>query len=251
MKQTDMYEKAADIIANARRCVAFTGAGISVESGIPPFRGENGLWNKYDPSTFDISYFHRHTKESWQVIREIFYDLFGRVRPNGAHTALAHLESNKIVKSVITQNVDNLHYDAGSTVVHEFHGSLKRLVCLSCTCRYPISEIGLDPLPPVCPRCEGMLKPDVIFFGEPIPEPAGSLSFEETRQSDCFILIGTTGTVAPANLIPTAARSNGAVIIEINPVPSEYTSRVTDIFLQEKATKAMTRLVEKIAGKTR
>ncbi|MDZ7666927.1 MAG: NAD-dependent deacylase [Desulfotignum sp.] len=251
MKQTDMYEKAADIIANARRCVAFTGAGISVESGIPPFRGENGLWNKYDPSTFDISYFHRHTKESWQVIREIFYDLFGRVRPNGAHTALAHLESNGIVKSVITQNVDNLHYDAGSTVVHEFHGSLKRLICLSCTRRYPISEISLDRLPPVCPHCDGILKPDVIFFGEAIPEPAGSLSFEETRQADCFILIGTTGTVAPANLIPSAARSNGAAIIEINPVPSEYTARVTDIFLQDSATKAMTRLVEKIAGKTR
>ncbi|MFO7990359.1 MAG: NAD-dependent deacylase [Desulfotignum sp.] len=251
MKQTDMYKKAAGIIANARRCVAFTGAGISVESGIPPFRGENGLWNKYDPDSFDIRYFHRHTKESWQVIREIFYDLFGKVRPNKAHTALARLEAYGMVKSVITQNVDNLHYDAGSIVVHEFHGSLKRLVCLSCTRRYPISEIGLDRLPPACPRCEGILKPDVIFFGEAIPEPAGSLSFEETRQADCFILIGTTGTVAPANLIPSAARSNGAAIIEINPVPSEYTARVTDIFLQDSATKAMTRLMEKIAGRTR
>ncbi|MEX1314477.1 MAG: NAD-dependent deacylase [Desulfotignum sp.] len=251
MKHTDMYAKAADIIANARRCVAFTGAGISVESGIPPFRGENGLWNKYDPDSFDIRYFHRHTKESWQVIREIFYDLFGRVRPNGAHTALAQLETDGIVKSVITQNVDNLHYDAGSTVVHEFHGSLKRLVCLSCTRRYPISEISLDRLPPVCLHCDGILKPDVIFFGEAIPEPAGSLSFEETRQADCFILIGTTGTVAPANLIPSAAKSNGAAIIEINPVPSEYTSRVTDIFFQDGATNAMTRLMEKIAGRIR
>jgi NAD-dependent deacetylase len=251
MKQTDIYEKAADIIAGARRCVAFTGAGISVESGIPPFRGENGLWNKYDPDSFDIRYFHRHTKESWQVIREIFYDLFGKVVPNKAHTALAQLEANGVVKSVITQNVDNLHYDAGSTLVHEFHGSLKRLACLSCTRRYPISEIGLDRLPPVCPICEGILKPDVIFFGEAIPEPAGSLSFEETRQADCFILIGTTGTVAPANLIPSAAKSNGATIIEINPAPSEYTSRVTDIFLQDGATKAMTRLMEKIAGRAR
>jgi NAD-dependent deacetylase len=251
MKQTDRYKQAADIICNARRCVVFTGAGISVESGIPPFRGENGLWNKYDPDSFDIRYFHRHTKESWQVIREIFYDLFGKVMPNKAHTALANLEADGVVKSVITQNVDNLHYDAGSRVVHEFHGSLKRLVCLSCNTRYPISEIRLDRLPPVCPQCDGILKPDVIFFGEAIPEPAGSMSFEETRQADCFILIGTTGTVAPANLIPSSARSNGAVIIEINPVPSEYTSRVTDVFLQDRATAAMTRLMDKIAGRPR
>lgn len=251
MKHTDRFENAAEIIVNAKRCVAFTGAGISVESGIPPFRGENGLWNKYDPDTFDIRYFHRHTKESWQVIREIFYDLFGKVRPNKAHAALAQLEASGVVKSVITQNVDNLHYDAGSRVVHEFHGSLKRLVCLACHARYPISTVSLDRLPPACPHCEGILKPDVIFFGESIPEPAGSLSFEETRQADCFILIGTTGTVAPANLIPSAARSNGAAIIEINPVPSEYTSRVTDIFLETGATKAMTRLMEKISGKIR
>ncbi len=251
MKHTDLYENAAEIIVNAKRCVAFTGAGISVESGIPPFRGENGLWNKYDPDSFDIRYFHRHTKESWQVIREIFYDLFGKVRPNKAHAALAQLEASGVVKSVITQNVDNLHYDAGSRVVHEFHGSLKRLACLACHARYPISEVSLDRLPPACPRCEGILKPDVIFFGESIPEPAGSLSFEETRQADCLILIGTTGTVAPANLIPSAARSNGAAIIEINPVPSEYTSRVTDIFLEAGATNAMTRLMEKISGKIR
>lgn len=251
MKHTNLYENAAEIIVNAKRCVAFTGAGISVESGIPPFRGENGLWNKYDPDSFDIRYFHRHTKESWQVIREIFYDLFGKIRPNKAHAALAQLETSGVVKSVITQNVDNLHYDAGSRVVHEFHGSLKRLVCLTCHTRYPISEISLDRLPPVCPQCEGILKPDVIFFGEAIPEPAGSMSFEETRQADCFILIGTTGTVAPANLIPSSARSNGAVIIEINPVPSEYTSRVTDIFLEAGATKAMTHLMEKISVKIR
>ncbi|MFN2358975.1 MAG: Sir2 family NAD-dependent protein deacetylase, partial [Desulfotignum sp.] len=95
-----MYAKAADIIKKARRCVAFTGAGISVESGIPPFRGENGLWNRYDPTTFDIGYFHENTKASWTAIREIFYDLFGKVLPNAAHYALAELEASGLVKSV-------------------------------------------------------------------------------------------------------------------------------------------------------
>ena len=234
-----MYAKAADIIANAGRCVAFTGAGISVESGIPPFRGENGLWNRYDPTTFDIRYFHQHTTASWTAIREIFYDLFGTVQPNAAHYALAQLEADSMVKSVVTQNVDNLHYDAGSRVVHEFHGSLKKLVCLSCFSRYAISDIDLAVLPPRCSHCNGILKPDVIFFGEPIPEPARTDAFAETRQADCFVLIGTTGTVAPANLIPGAAKANGAKIIEINPAPSEYTNHVTDIFIEARATEAM------------
>jgi NAD-dependent deacetylase len=246
---SDTYQQAADIIRSAKRCVAFTGAGISVESGIPPFRGENGLWNKYDPETFDIRYFYTHTKASWEVIREIFYDLFGKVVPNFAHYALAQLESKGLLGSVITQNVDNLHYDAGSKTVHEFHGSLKKLVCLGCRAKYTISEVDLTRLPPECGRCGKVLKPDVIFFGEAIPEPARTHSFNETKNADCFILIGTTGAVAPANMIPPAARANGAKIIEINPVVSEYTHSVTDVFLKEKATTAMERLMEKINEK--
>lgn len=241
-----MYARAAQMIMSAKRCTAFTGAGISVESGIPPFRGKNGLWNKYDPETFDIRYFYTHTRQSWEIIREIFYTLFGRVQPNAAHYALAELEANNRLQSVITQNVDNLHHDAGSRRVHEFHGSLKRLVCLDCQAKYPISEIDLAILPPRCITCDGILKPDVIFFGEAIPEPAGTHSFNETKKADCFLLIGTTGSVAPANMIPPAAKSNGAVIIEINPHRSEYTASVTDIFLKEKATVAMERLMEEI-----
>ncbi|MFA5902689.1 MAG: NAD-dependent deacylase [Desulfobacula sp.] len=241
-----MYKKAADIIKSAKRCVAFTGAGISVESGIPPFRGENGLWNKYDPETFDIRYFYNHTKESWEVIRKIFYDLFGKIRPNAAHHALSELERKGLLSSVITQNVDNLHYDAGSKIVHEFHGSLKRLVCLGCKAGHGISEIDLTHLPPQCDKCGGILKPDVVFFGEAIPEPARTNSFDETKRADCFILIGTTGSVAPANMIPSAAKANGAKIIEINPFASEYTHTVTDVFLKDKATVAMKNLMEEI-----
>jgi NAD-dependent deacetylase len=241
-----MYQKAAEIILKSKRVVAFTGAGISVESGIPPFRGENGLWNKYDPQTFEISYFNTYTQQSWEVIREIFYDLFGRVKPNLAHYSLAELEANNRLSSVITQNVDNLHFDAGSRTVHEFHGSLKKLVCLKCRKKFGIAEIDLNILPPSCVQCGGILKPDVIFFGEAIPEPAHSNSLMETKKADCFILIGTTGTVAPANMLPSAAKSNGAAIIEINPVPSEYTKAVTDVFLQDRAMAAMEQLMEEI-----
>ncbi|MCK5696330.1 MAG: RNA polymerase subunit sigma, partial [Desulfobacula sp.] len=115
-----------------------------------------------------------------------------------------------------------------------------------CRAKYKISQIDLNILPPVCEKCDGILKPDVIFFGETIPEPASAHSFHEARKADCFILIGTTGTVAPANMIPSIAKSNKAKIIEINPYASEYTNSVTDIFLKEKAGIVMEKLMEEI-----
>ncbi len=241
-----MYAKAADIIKSSSRTVAFTGAGISVESGVPPFRGEGGLWNKYDPSNFDIQYFYSNTKASWEVIREIFYDHFGMVKPNTAHYSLVEMEAVNTLQAVITQNVDNLHYDAGSQVVHEFHGSLKKLVCLKCKEKYSISQVDLNILPPSCEKCGGTLKPDVIFFGEAIPEPARTNSFAEGSKAKCFLLIGTTGTVAPANMIPQMAKSNGAKIIEINPNKSEYTNTITDVFLQDKAIAGMEKLMDEL-----
>ena len=159
---------------------------------------------------------------------------------------MAELEADKMLSAVITQNVDHLHYDAGSKIVHEFHGSLKTVICLKCRAKYKIAQIDLNILPPLCKKCDGILKPDVIFFGEAIPEPAQTNSFNETKKADCFILIGTTGMVAPANLIPSAAKANKAKIIEINPVKSEYTGSVTDIFIEDKAVHAMEKLMEEI-----
>jgi len=156
------------------------------------------------------------------------------------------MEAKGLLSAVITQNVDNLHFEAGSRRIHEFHGSLKKLVCLGCRASYNVSQIDLSTLPPVCLQCGGILKPDVIFFGEAIPELARTHSFDETSRADCFLLIGTTGSVAPANMIPRAAKLNGARIIEINPNPSEYTQSVTDIFLQDKASVAMEKLMKEI-----
>jgi len=239
-----MYEKTAAMIKSSKRFVAFTGAGISVESGIPPFRGENGLWNKYDPETFEINFFLNYPEQAWKAIRDIFYDLFGEVRPNTAHYALAELENRGMLKSIITQNVDNLHYDAGNNTVYEFHGSLRKLVCLKCSRKIKIEKIDLIVLPPLCSHCGGLLKPDVVFFGEAIPEPANSKSFHEAEKADLFILIGTTGQVAPANMIPQMAKHKGAGIIEINIARSLYTQSVTDIFLQGRATQVMEKLME-------
>jgi len=242
-----MYNKAAELIKSAKRVCAFTGAGISVESGIPPFRGQGGLWNQYDPKFIEIDYFHEHNKESWALIKEIFYDFFGKARPNAAHHAIAELENRNIVKTVITQNIDNLHQEAGSKNVLEFHGTASRMVCLDCRQTFAATSIDLNRLPPECPNCVvGRLKPDFIFFGEGIPEPARSLSFKEAEISDVFIVVGTTGEVMPACMIPAAASRNGASIIEVNTSPSRFTESVTDVFLQGPATSVMTKPLESI-----
>jgi len=239
-------EEAAKIIRNANHVTAFTGAGISVESGIPPFRGKDGLWSKYDPTVLDIGYFHSNPKESWEVIREIFYDFFGKAKPNAAHYALAEMENMGMLKAVITQNIDNLHQHAGSKEVYEFHGNSRTLVCTNCSKVYLAEQIDLTVLPPKCEDCGTVLKPDFIFFGEAIPEPARTKSFDESKKADVFILIGTTGEIMPASLIPHEAKERGAKIIEVNTERTNFTDSITDLFIQGKATEVMRELLDKI-----
>ncbi len=237
---------AADLISNSNYLVAFTGAGISVESGIPSFRGTEGLWSKYNPEVLDLNFFNKNPKESWVVIKEIFYDFFGKANPNPGHFGLSRLEELGILKCVITQNIDNLHQVAGSKVVHEFHGNSQVLVCTDCGKRYTIPEVDLEQQPPECMECSGLLKPDFIFFGESIPMDAYQASLAAAEKADVFIIIGSTGEVMPANQIPEIAKQNGAKIIEINPSPSNYTHHLTDIFLDGKAGDVMALLMEKI-----
>ena len=237
------YAEAIDLIKKAKHIVAFTGAGISVESGIPPFRGPQGLWSKYDPQVLELYYFFDNPKESWTVIKEIFYDFFGKAKPNDAHKGLALLESKGFIKEIITQNIDNLHQEAGSKVVHEFHGNSQQLICTSCKSTYKASEINLNKLPPLCLKCNSLLKPDFIFFGEGIPQDAYHASLAAAKKADLFILIGTTGEVMPACQMPYIAKENGAKIIEINPETSKFTHTITDVFLKEKASIAMNQIV--------
>jgi NAD-dependent deacetylase len=236
---SDACGKAAAVLRSAQRVTVFTGAGISVESGIPPFRGNGGLWTKFDPEFLEIHFFQAHPKESWRVLREIFYNTFAEAEPNDAHRILAELEQRGLVQCVITQNIDSLHQRAGSKIVWEFHGSCRTLICLNCTKHYPVAEVGLEELPPTCRICGGLLKPDIVFFGEPIPEPANSKSFLEATLSDVFLVIGSSGEIMPACMIPPTAQANGATIIEINPEPSRFTDEITDVFLQANATQGM------------
>lgn len=242
----DHIEQAAKIIKNSRHTTVFTGSGISVESGIPPFRGKDGIWNKYDPTLADISFFRSQPGKSWEMLKEIFFDHFGRAQPNAAHKCIAELEKKGIVKAVITQNVDNLHQLAGSKTVYEFHGTSRTMSCLLCGTSYESKKVSLETIPPRCLSCSGILKPDFIFFGEGIPREVNMLSFHEAQLADVFLVVGTTGEVMPACQVPVLAGQNGAKIIEINIDPSNFTYGLTDIFLQGKAAETMSALYEKI-----
>ena len=244
--QKTSYDDAVDLLKKSAYTTAFTGAGISVESGIPPFRGPEGLWSRYDPVILDINYFQQHPEKSWSVIKEIFYDFFGKARPNTAHKVLAHMEKEGMLKNIITQNIDNLHQEAGSREVIEFHGTSHSLVCMKCHKPFKIEDISLDTVPVRCDVCGGLIKPDFIFFGEGIPPRAYEKSLEAAQKADVFLIIGTTGEIMPASQIPILAKENGASLIEINTEPSNYTPTVTDIFLQGKATEVLTQLSEQL-----
>jgi NAD-dependent deacetylase len=176
---------------------------------------------------------------AWEIIKEIFYNYFGSARPNKAHLVLAEMEQRGLLGRTITQNIDNLHQEAGCKHVFDFHGNSKRLVCLSCHSYYSVSNVNLDHLPPTCRMCGGLLKPDFVFFGESIPQIPLTAAYEAANISDVFLIIGTTGEVMPANQFPLMAKENGATIIEVNPYKSNYTPVITDIFLQGKATEMM------------
>ncbi|MFQ3620490.1 MAG: NAD-dependent deacylase [Spirochaetales bacterium] len=236
--ETDV-KKAVEKVRTSRWVTAFTGAGISVESGIPPFRGTSGIWNRYNPQVLEIDYFRSHPKESWEVIRDLFLSKFEKAQPNAAHSVLAAWEKRGLLKALITQNIDNLHHRAGSQKVVEYHGNSRFLQCLKCHAKIEVSSINLEVVPPNCSLCQGLLKPDFVFFGEAIPQQALRDSLLAMERTDCLLIIGTTGEVYPAADLPRIAKEKGGYIIEINPEPSSFTYSLSDLYLPLPAGKAL------------
>lgn len=222
-------QEAAKLIKNARACAAFTGAGVSVESGIPPFTGNGGLWNKYDPKFIEIDFFYAHPEASWREMKKIFFSSMGTAKPNKAHRVLADMEKRGLLTGVITQNIDGLHQAAGSQNVQEFHGTIHTLSCPCCLRKYRLEDVNLEDIPPVC-FCGRVLKPDFVFYGEGIPARAYQKSLEMAQNADVMIIVGTAGQVMPACSLPLLAKQNGAKIIEINTLPSAYTDGVSDLY---------------------
>jgi NAD-dependent deacetylase len=236
----DQYQAAAELIVKTKNLVAFTGAGISVDSGIPAFRGGQGLWDRYNPMEYaEISAFERHPEKVWIMLREMS-DVILQAKPSAAHRALGILEKKGILRSVITQNVDGLHQEAGNSDVIEYHGNHRVLKCTRCSRTMSLEREAVHVLPfPVCPMCRQPLKPDVVFFGEQIPMQAMVRANQEVQNCHVMLVIGTSATVYPAADIPYMAKSHGAAIIEVNVEPTSFTSSIANYFLQGKASDVM------------
>jgi len=240
-----LIREAAEQIAGATKVIALTGAGISVESGIPAFRGTQGLWDKYDPMEYaTIEAFRSNPFKIWTMLRELS-DLVIGAKPNPGHTGLAELEIIGKLSSIVTQNVDGLHQAAGSTSVIEFHGNGRNLVCLSCRRRYSREEIPPEMFPPMC-ACLNILKPDVVFFGEMIPMHALLAAQSEVRDCDVMLVVGTSAQVEPAASLPFAAKARGAKVIEVNPEPTGLTRHLSDIAIHENASAVMPAIVKMV-----
>jgi NAD-dependent deacetylase len=246
----EAVREAARLLLSARYVMALTGAGISVESGIPPFRGPGGLWTKYgEPPMDGYQRFLKNPKKAWEErlspqgpSKEI-WETLGVAEPNPGHYALVDLEKMGILRCLITQNVDNLHRRAGSHNLVEIHGNYTLIRCVQCNSRSPAAEVPLHRLPPRCPQCEGILKSDTVSFGEPIPPDALERCFSETQLCDCMIVAGTSATVYPAAAFPLAVRDKGGTLIEVNLYESEITLLCT-VSLRGPSGEVLKRLVE-------
>src|ERR1700675_60165 len=242
---------AARVILDARYPIALPGAGMSVKSGIPPFRGPGGLWTKYgEPPMNRFQRFMADPKKAWEERLskrndELFKPL-SVARPNPGHLALVELEQLGVLRFVITQNVDDLHRQAGQKALAEIHGNWTLIRCLDCRTRFHGDAISLEKLPPSCPRCKGLLKSDTVSFGEPIPIDGLNMCAEHSARADLVIVAGTSATVYPAAGFALEGKQRGGILIEVNLYESEIT-RICDVGLRGASADVLPRLVKATA----
>ncbi|MBU8934517.1 MAG: NAD-dependent deacylase [candidate division Zixibacteria bacterium] len=238
-----MIEKIAKIARNCRRCVVLTGAGISAESGVPTFRGKDGLWGKFraeELATMDAFLGNPKVVWEWYNWRR---QIVGETKPNPGHYALRDMESMFDRFVLVTQNVDGLHRIAGSEDVLELHGNINLNKCVDCSQTYP-DEADIDPdSVPSCPACGGQIRPDVVWFGEMLDAQIINRAFEESSKADLFFSIGTSALVHPAASLPTEAKRSGATLVEINVEATPLTG-LADFHVAEPSGKYLPRLVE-------
>jgi NAD-dependent deacetylase len=247
---SDQIELVARRIEAARKVVALTGAGISVESGIPDFRSPGGLWTRYDPSIYaTFESFVNDPSKFWEMAAELNPLLEG-AEPNPAHTALADLERMGKCEAVITQNIDHLHQRAGTSDVLELHGTYRTGTCLNCGRRHTFEEIAeaaSKGAVPACSNCAGTVKPDVVLFGEPLNGPVLHRAIELATTSDLVLVIGCGLEVFPAASLPTYAHRNGAQLVFVNVACTAFDD-IADVIMVGKAGEIMPRVVDVYRG---
>ena len=241
---------AAALFRKSHYAVALTGAGLSAESGIPTYRGTGGVWTRFGEPTIDGWDLFNEDPAAWwkhaiehQVGGSEFSEAIDRSAPNQGHYAMAELEHMGRLAHVITQNIDNLQNIAGSRHITEIHGNRAKARCMSCGLRYGLEALDLDVLPPVCPECGGIIKNDVVMFGEPIPRDALEECNRQALRADLFVTVGTSAVVYPAAEFPLMAKRRGAPLIEINPEETAL-SDIADVVIRAPAGVALPQLVE-------
>lgn len=234
-----MFESIKDQIKDSKKIVFVTGAGMSQESGIPTFRGKDGLWRNYDAMKLaTIDAFYEDPKLVWEWYNERRSNILS-AQPNEGHKAVAELEKYANVV-VLTQNIDGLHQRAGSSEVLELHGSIIKIKCTVCDFRDEIMT-GFSEFPPLC-KCGNILRPDVVWFGESLPQDVWQKAMIHSSQCDLMIIAGTSLVVSPANTLPLYAKQNNAILIEVNPQDTEMSSEM-DLMIRNTSAIALPKFV--------
>ena len=234
-----MFELIEDNIKKFEKIVFVTGAGISQESGIPTFRGKDGLWRNHDAMKLaTIDAFYDNPKLVWEWYNERRMNIF-QAQPNPGHIAIAELEKYAEVV-VLTQNIDGLHQKSGSSKVLELHGSIVKIKCSICDYKEDILT-EITNLPPLC-KCGNILRPDVVWFGEPLPQDVWQNAMNFARKCDLMVIAGTSLVVSPANTLPIYAKQNNATLIEINPEKTEMSGEM-DLVIRNTSAESLPELV--------
>lgn len=249
---TEEIDRIAGWLAGSRRGVAFTGAGISTESGIPDFRGPDGFWKRNDQAKFTIQNYVRdpeHRKERWRMAVERRSFMRTDVKPNPGHLALARLEQLGSIRGVITQNVDGLHSEAGNEHVLELHGSSRMIACLSCEASWPapevIARVAAGEEDPACTYCGGILKSATISFGQQLPAAVVEEAQRWSLEADLFLVVGSSLVVTPAALLPGMAKQTGARLAIVNREPTDQDD-LFDVVVHGDAGPALTAVVNRV-----
>jgi NAD-dependent deacetylase len=242
-----LYTQAAKIMVASKKLIVFTGAGMSTESSIPDFRGPGGLWTRYDPvKVASIDAFRSDPKAWWEWISSLGSDVL-EAAPNKGHLAIAELEKLGKIDCVITQNIDGLHQRAGNSCVLELHGSVATAKCTQCRSSYPreyvMDLIKMGEMPPRCDVCSGILKLDVVLFGEPLPQIVFREATERSNDCDAMLVAGSSLVVYPAAVLPKLAKDHGAKIIMVNLEPTDF-DKECDVVIRGKVGGILPKLVE-------
>jgi NAD-dependent deacetylase len=242
--------RAAEMLLNAQDAIVLTGAGVSTESGIPDFRGDGGIWEKYKPEIYgNIQAFIKNPAKFWELAQKVAPTLF-KAKPNPGHIALAEMEKMDIIKAIITQNIDELHQKAGAVIVYEVHGNINRFNCLGCKASYDKDQV-LKKLkkeknyPPLCDVCTAPLKPSVTLFGEPLPTFEIYQSQALSQKADVMLIAGSSLEVAPVSNLPLYTLREGGKLIIVNDQPT-YLDEKAEVVIHHKTGTILPLILEEI-----